>query len=152
MDFPKYKPPSPGDELAEFWAFANANPDVENVAVRFMRKLIASEDRKFYSMSAIVHRLRWHYNVDNRTDARFKINDHLAAYYSRYLQMKYPDLLGRFRFRKPKSGRPDDVAYEGVTWTEFQRLKGLKNDDPYEDERSDEYASDEYALAIAEVR
>jgi hypothetical protein len=83
--------------------------------------------KKTCSLAAVLHRVRWHYEVDVRTD-NFKLNDHLSPYYSRFIQMTYPDLTGYFNTRS-NSGRPDDITVNGETWKQFQKRKGLKDEE-----------------------
>ena len=58
-----------------------------------------------YSADAILHRIRWHMNIE-KGDREFKCNDHWTAQLSRWFHDQYPEHDGFFRTRKSK--------YDGV--------------------------------------
>lgn len=64
---------------------------------RFTLELI---ERGFtrYSADAILHRIRWHYQVE-RGDREFKVNNNWAAPLSRWFMGKHPQYRGFFATR-----------------------------------------------------
>jgi hypothetical protein len=62
--------------------------------------------RNHYSARAILHRIRWHYDID-RGMRTFKCNNNWTPLMSRRLMKKYPkELTGFFRIRVLKRSRP----------------------------------------------
>jgi hypothetical protein len=56
-----------------------------------------------YSSRAILHRLRWHYQVE-RGDIFFKINNNYSARLARWFLKMYPELGGFFETRERRVG------------------------------------------------
>lgn len=56
-----------------------------------------------YSSDALLHRIRWHHQVE-RGDRDFKCNDHWTAYLARRLMREHPDFAGFFELRRLTSG------------------------------------------------
>ena len=58
---------------------------------------------KRYSAKTIIERIRWHVNVETRTDDEFKINNNYTSRYSRLLEQTYPEFQGFLYKRKLRS-------------------------------------------------
>jgi hypothetical protein len=75
-----------------------------DVAILFERLALqvnkAGHDR--YSSDAILHRIRWHINIE-RGDRDFKCNDHWTAQLSRWFLAKHPELPGFFETRTKRA-------------------------------------------------
>lgn len=54
--------------------------------------------RKRYSADAILHRIRWHYQIE-RGDDSFKCNNDWTSELSRWFMEKHPEHLGFFETR-----------------------------------------------------
>lgn len=52
-----------------------------------------------YSADALLHRIRWHYHVE-QGDAAFKINDHFSSRYARKLVEADPSYADFFELRR----------------------------------------------------
>jgi len=80
-----------------FLEFHAANPQVYENLVELA---YAAKDAGFkcYSINSLVERLRWHYNIDIRTDG-FKIDNSFRANYSRLIMQQEPGLAGFFHTR-----------------------------------------------------
>lgn len=52
-----------------------------------------------YSSRAILHRMRWHYQIE-RGDIHFKINNNYSARLARWFMTVYPQLNGFFEIRE----------------------------------------------------
>ena len=69
-----------------------------------------------YSARAILHRLRWHYQIE-RGDIHFKVNNNYSARMARWYMKNIPGTLGFFEIRdRHNSGHdmhgyrhPDDI-------------------------------------------
>ena len=88
----------PIDEIqVAFEEFHRAHPQVWQMFVRFTWEAKdAGLDR--YSADAILHRIRWFVNVENRDD-EFKINNNFASRYARMLMEHYTGWDGFFQTR-----------------------------------------------------
>jgi hypothetical protein len=95
---------SRADEIRDaFLAFHKQNPKVWHLFKRFTFELIDA-GHKHYSARAVIHRIRWHTDVETVDPDAFpeglKINDHYSPWYARAFQKVYPDHEGFFRNRK----------------------------------------------------
>lgn len=95
-------------ELKEqFLEYHKKNPQVFTLFVQFAEELIGS-GRKRGSAHAVMHRIRWHHDVDAGDEDEFKINNNYAAWYSRLFEYKHPQHKGFFKRRRQTSA--DDPA------------------------------------------
>jgi hypothetical protein len=60
---------------------------------------VAARGHEHYSADAILHRIRWHYDIDVG-DPDFKCNNNWTADLSRWFMDKYPQMDGFFRTRQ----------------------------------------------------
>lgn len=86
----------------DFREFHAANPHVYELFVQFAKQVRAT-GRSKYSADAVMHRIRWHLNVETRSFDGFKINNNFASRYARLLIAEQPDFEGFFELRKIKS-------------------------------------------------
>jgi hypothetical protein len=83
-----------------FDEFHREHPEVYRLIVRLCRKL-RHAGRTHYSIDAILHRVRWHYDVNaKRPGEPFKLNDHFTSRYARLVMRQEPDLSDFFETRK----------------------------------------------------
>ncbi len=84
-----------------FKAFIEANQHVYILFQRFAGEVRGRGYRR-YSADAILHRIRWHLNVDIRPtfDSEFKINDHYSSRLARLLIERDPTYEGFFELRE----------------------------------------------------
>lgn len=92
----------------EFNAFHAEHPEVYRLFCRFVDELLA---RGFthYSADAVVHRVRWHTQVESQDADGFKINDHFVAFYARLWRRQHPKHQDFFRIREQTSRSRDDA-------------------------------------------
>lgn len=90
------------DIEADFWRFDRENPKVYRLIVNLARTVRAA-GYETYSMDAIFHRLRWHYNIEHKSKEPFKLDDHFTSFYSRLIMSREPDLCDFFVIRKQRS-------------------------------------------------
>jgi hypothetical protein len=57
---------------------------------------------KRYSSDAILHRIRWHFKIEQR-DAEFKCNDHWTASLARWWLDRHPEHPGFFETRERRT-------------------------------------------------
>ncbi len=84
---------------ADFDAFDAANPEVWRLFVKFAKEVMRAGHKRT-SSDFIVHRIRWHENVEVVGGKPFKINDHYTRYYSEKWQQEFPDDADLFERRK----------------------------------------------------
>lgn len=87
------------DLWVQFAEWHEANPHVWLLFVRFTREAILS-GRKHYSARDIIHRIRWHTNVELRSTDEFKINNNLSPYYARIFIACFPQHGRLFELRE----------------------------------------------------
>lgn len=86
---------------AAFVKFHQANPGVWSLFRQYTFEIIRA-GRRHYSADAILHRIRWHVDLETRGSDRFKINNNHSAYYGRMFMKFYPEHKGFFRVREVK--------------------------------------------------
>lgn len=83
---------------ANFNQYHNDNPDVYRMIVFFANQArLAGHSR--YSMRAIMHRIRWHMNVETRDPDGFKINNNYSQDYSMKVMEEHPEFKEFFKLR-----------------------------------------------------
>jgi hypothetical protein len=87
---------------SSFIAFHKANPVVWKLFCIYTNQL-REKGFKNYSARAVIHRVRWHVNIETRSEDGLKINDHYSPYYARMYMATYPEAKGFFRNRKRTS-------------------------------------------------
>lgn len=85
----------------QFESFDKANPRVWELFVRFAEQAKAAGQKR-YSSDAILHRIRWHINIETHGDD-FKINNNFSSRYARKLVAERPEFEGFFSLRELKS-------------------------------------------------
>lgn len=87
---------------AAFQEFHTANPDVYKLFCTYTFKVIQAGYRH-YSARAIVHRIRWHSDIETyRGDDGFKINNCHSPYLARMFMRRNPKFKGFFHVREVK--------------------------------------------------
>jgi hypothetical protein len=71
--------------------------EVLDLYERLTFKVIAT-GRIRYSSDAILHRIRWHFEID-KGNREFKCNDHWTAHLSRWFIARHPEHAGFFELR-----------------------------------------------------
>ena len=84
--------------IEQFKKYHSENPHVFN-EFRRMAFQIKSTGRKFYSSDAIIHALRYDFDI-RTTGEPFKISNTLSAMYARFLVYKEPEFVDFFKFKK----------------------------------------------------
>lgn len=84
-----------------------ATADIPQEVMTLFEKLaleISAQGYTRYSADAVLHRIRWHYQID-RGNREFKANDHWTAPLARWFLKRHPELPGFFETRRsPHSG------------------------------------------------
>lgn len=79
--------------------FHRDNPHVYELFRQYAFEVIQA-GRTRYSADAIFHRIRWHMNIETRSDEDFKLNDHFTALYARLFRQDHPEHAGLFETRR----------------------------------------------------
>jgi hypothetical protein len=79
-----------------------AEDSIQDLFKRFAGEL-RNKGRRGYSSDMILHRIRWHYAVNQERDEGFKLNDHFTSRYARKLIQDDPLFDGFFETRKLRS-------------------------------------------------
>lgn len=91
-----------GSDLAvAFVDFHQANLGVWSLFRQYTFELIRA-GRRHYSARAVLHRIRWHADIETTTGDGFKINNNHSAYYARMFMEFYPEHDGFFHVREVK--------------------------------------------------
>ncbi len=85
--------------LDAFEKFHAENPEVWQLFQRFALEAVAS-GAAHYSAHAIIHRIRWHTEIETRDFDGLKINNNFFPYYARMFHLALPERDGFFRNRK----------------------------------------------------
>ena len=85
-----------------FAVWHEANPRVWDLFVQFTFDVIRA-GRPYYSARDIVHRIRWHTNIEMRAVDEFKINNNWSPYYARLFVQAFPEYEGFFEMRSADS-------------------------------------------------
>ena len=83
----------------DFVRFHENNPLIYTLFVRYAMDVKEAGFQRF-SSRAIVHRIRWWYTVETRSDDGFRINNNHSPYYARKMMREYPDFKDFFSLRK----------------------------------------------------
>jgi hypothetical protein len=84
----------------------------EHICDKFTELSLQVKSRGFakYSARAILHRLRWHYQIE-RGDIHFKINNNYSARLARWFMRMNAGTDGFFEIRKPPHTAHDMHGY-----------------------------------------
>lgn len=116
---------SRADQMFEkFSKYFSDNPQIWNLFIQFAL-VVAESGRTHYSARAIFHRIRWHVEIETKSEDSFKIGNNHSPYFARLFHLVYPEYNGLFRNReltsasKPASindclfiGKPPDLTEE----------------------------------------
>jgi hypothetical protein len=106
------------EKCKDFLTFHANNPDVLAEMAEQARAEKAA-GRTVYAADAHLSGIRWNKDIaSERGDDRFKINSTWSAWYSRLIQMAYPDLIGFFRLRNALA---DGLVIDGRSWRAFAK-------------------------------
>lgn len=83
----------------KFIAWLPDNWHVWDAFVEETFKIIACNTRH-YSARTILHYLRHHTTVTERSDSGWKLNNDYSPYLARLFDLKYPQLAGLFEYRE----------------------------------------------------
>jgi hypothetical protein len=84
----------------KFFQYHDNNPHVFKLFVRFAREA-KNAGFKHYGMHTIMHRVRWHINVETNDEDGYKMNNNYSSRYARLLMQKHPEEFeGFFNLRK----------------------------------------------------
>lgn len=81
-----------------FDEFDTAHPEVFDLFKQFAAELRRA-GRTHYSADSILHRIRWHCDVNQQRDETWKINDHFSSRYARKLIAEDESFQGFFELR-----------------------------------------------------
>jgi hypothetical protein len=83
----------------KFFEYHEKNPHVFELFVKYAKKVKAS-GYKHYGMHTIMHRVRWHINIDTEDPDGYKMDNNYSSRYARLLAKEYPEFEGFFHTRK----------------------------------------------------
>ena len=83
----------------DFATFHLLNQHIYKLFVRYAMD-VKEAGFEHFSARAIIHRLRWHYTVETRSEDGFKINNNHSPYYARKMMKEYPEFKEFFSLRK----------------------------------------------------
>jgi hypothetical protein len=86
---------------ADWHAFHVANPNVYSKFCALAQQIIDA-GYTHYSADAILHRIRWHYHVE-QGDRQFVLNNNWTSRYARLWLSDHPEYAGFFETRVLKS-------------------------------------------------
>lgn len=92
--------PKPAVERA-FHAFDQENPRIWHLFCHFAWDRIRL-GFKHYSADAILHRIRWETDAEQRDGSGFKANNNFTSLYARKWAREFPDHADFFRMRRSK--------------------------------------------------
>jgi hypothetical protein len=109
---------SEADKCKGFLAFHARYPQVLAEITKQARAEKAA-GRSVYAVEAHVCNIRWRSDLNTgHADDIFKIGNERAAWYSRLIQMEFPDLIGFFRL---KTSLADGLVVDGRSWRDFAK-------------------------------
>ncbi len=85
----------------KFLSYHTANPHVYILFQKYARQML-NAGRKRYSARTIIHRIRWHADLQTSGDP-FKMNNNYTSRYARKLMTDDPSFDGFFELRELKS-------------------------------------------------
>ena len=83
----------------KFEKFHAENPQIYRYFVLYARQAKAA-GYEHYGCHAIMQRVRWHMEIETRSDDGFKINNDFSSRYARRIMEQEPDLKGFFVTRR----------------------------------------------------
>ena len=86
----------------KFFEYHRENPHVFALITRYAND-VKQAGYKHYGMHTIMHRIRWHINIDSKDRAGFKMNNNYSSRYARLLIQENPEFDGFFRNRRLKT-------------------------------------------------
>ena len=101
-----------------FREFHRENPHVYELFKRFAFEVIRA-GRPRYSARTIFHRIRWHTDIETKSDDGFKICDHHSPYYARLFAEDYPKYKHIFSYKHVEGEASTPVEEE--QWTSNTR-------------------------------
>ena len=85
----------------KFFKYHGENPHVYDLYLKYAEQ-VREKGYKNYSIYTIMHRVRWHVNVETRDNDGFKMNNNYAGRYARLIELRNPEFKGFFRNRRLK--------------------------------------------------
>lgn len=86
----------------KMWEYHLENPHVWDLFQKYAFEAI-NTGREHYSVNAIFERIRWHNDIETKSEDGFKISNNHRAYYARFFHKKYPQHDGFFRVKQLRS-------------------------------------------------
>src|SRR5210317_948462 len=80
----------------KWWQFHKQNPHVYELFEQFTFQVINAGFEN-YSANAVFERIRWHTDIETRSNGGFKLSNNHRAYYARYFHHCNPEYDGFFR-------------------------------------------------------
>ncbi len=85
----------------DFKVYHQENPRVFEL-LRFYCAEVYRNGHRHYSIDAIMHRVRWHIDIETKDSDGYKMNNNYTSRYARLLMSTFEQLEGFFRIRKLK--------------------------------------------------
>jgi hypothetical protein len=80
----------------KWWEFHKQNPHVYELFEQFTFQAINAGFEN-YSANAVFERIRWHTDIETKSNGGFKLSNNHRAYYARYFHHLNPEYDGFFR-------------------------------------------------------
>jgi hypothetical protein len=91
------------DTEQDFWRFHAQNQHVYGLLTNLARK-VKEAGHERYSMQALFEQLRWHHDVELRSQEPFKLNNNHCKFYARLIMQQEADLADFFETREQRHG------------------------------------------------
>ncbi len=96
-----------------FFKYHKENPHVYKLFAKYAKQ-VKSLGYGSYSMRTIMHRVRWHINIETKDRDGFKMNNSYSSRYARLLIEKMPRFKTFFELRRLQS--PSALAIKGIDY------------------------------------
>jgi hypothetical protein len=83
----------------KFFQYHSDNPHIFDLFLSYARQ-VKGAGFKHYGFHTIMHRVRWHLNIETTDPEGYKMNNNYSSRYARLLAKKNPEFKGFFRNRK----------------------------------------------------
>lgn len=98
----KWQTMSLEERWSKFLEFHEDNPQVYQELVSLARRVVG-RGHQHYGMHCLFEVVRFHRDVGETTDAKFKLNNNLIPFYARFVMECESDLDGLFELRAMKA-------------------------------------------------
>ena len=91
----------------KFNKFDAENPHVWRMFLQFADQ-VRLTGRLVYSVNAIFEKIRWHTDIETKSDTDFKLSNNHRAYYARKYMNSHPNRAGFFNTKSVRGDGPNE--------------------------------------------